>query len=66
MADVEKLIGKCKSYKIVSFDVFDTLLKRDVYSPVDVFSLVEIRYDSANVIQSSFSIKRRIAEKKAK
>lgn len=66
MADVEKLIGKCKSYKIVSFDVFDTLLKRDVYSPGDVFSLVEIQYDSANAIQSSFSIKRRNAEKKAR
>ncbi|PNV60590.1 hypothetical protein C0033_17650 [Clostridium sp. chh4-2] len=33
----ENIIMKLKDYDIVSFDIYDTLLKRDVNSPVDVF-----------------------------
>ena len=35
------LFNKCRKYNVVSFDIFDTLLKRDVFFPADVFKLVE-------------------------
>lgn len=34
------IINKIAPYKYVSFDIFDTLLKRDVLTPIDVFKLV--------------------------
>lgn len=34
---VKKLINIVKGYDIVSFDIFDTLIKRDVYKEHDVF-----------------------------
>lgn len=37
----ERKIGK---YGIVTFDIFDTLLKRDVLHPTDVFEIVETIY----------------------
>lgn len=33
---------KCRKYKIVSFDIFDTLLVRNFICPEDVFKLVEM------------------------
>lgn len=39
--DVDSIIRKVKNYKTVSFDIFDTLLKRNVDNPTDVFALVE-------------------------
>lgn len=41
ISSVEELIKKVSPYDFVSFDIFDTLLKRDVPSPEDVFSIVE-------------------------
>ena len=41
-----KLIDIVKEYDIVSFDIFDTLIKRDVYKEYDVFDLVEKKYNS--------------------
>lgn len=37
----EEIIKKIAPYNIISFDIFDTLLKRDVPIPSDVFSIVE-------------------------
>ena len=43
---------KCVSkYDIVSFDIFDTLLKRNVLRPEDVFDLVEDRYNHLHEIK---------------
>lgn len=42
---IEYIIREIDKYSIISFDVFDTLLKRDVYSPQDVFDLVEKIYN---------------------
>ena len=39
--DGEKLKKLIDRAEWVSFDIFDTLLKRDVPTPVDVFSIVE-------------------------
>ena len=40
-ADIEKIKSKVENYEIVSFDIFDTLLKRNVKKPTDVFKYVE-------------------------
>ena len=56
------LIEKCKRYDVISFDVFDTLLKRDVMTPTDVFKLVEIDYDRKYECHSGFAQKRISAE----
>lgn len=48
-------------YSIVSFDLFDTLIKRDVKKPVDVFKLVERRMPD-NIKCNNFSKDRINAE----
>lgn len=40
----EQIIDRIKGYDTVSFDVFDTLLKRDVQTEADVFDYVEKSY----------------------
>lgn len=42
----EKIKNMLDNYKIISFDIFDTLLKRNVMKPSDVFELVEEIYNS--------------------
>lgn len=67
MQKLEKRFRTIQNYKVVSFDIFDTLLKRDVFVPTDVFLIVEKIYENMNHIsQSAFSIKRREAERKAR
>lgn len=39
--DIEKIVKKCSKYKYVSFDVFDTLIKRNVSAPKNIFDIVE-------------------------
>ena len=39
--DTGALIKRCSKYTTISFDVFDTLLKRNVDSPNRVFKLLE-------------------------
>ena len=53
---------KCKKREVISFDLFDTILKRDVFSPVDVFSLVEKEADGKMGIRSGFSERRKKTE----
>lgn len=63
---VTTLKKKCSKYRVITFDVFDTLLKRDVGSPEDVFKIVEIMYEDRYGIEGSgFAEKRIEAEKKA-
>lgn len=57
----EKLIKKCEQYEYITFDIFDTLLKRDLKNPSDVFKLVEVICRKENFFQ-----KRIDAEKKAR
>ena len=38
--DTEKLISVIKNYDVISFDIFDTFLKRNVKRPTDVFVYV--------------------------
>ena len=44
----DNIIKMIQPYDVVSFDVFDTLLKRDVESESDVFDLVERKYNSTH------------------
>ena len=40
---IQKIYEKIKCYSYVSFDIFDTLVLRNVSCPEDVFSIVEYR-----------------------
>ena len=57
----EKLISVVKNYDVISFDIFDTLLKRNVRRPSDVFVYVERKFDIPG-----FAKKRIEAEQKAR
>ncbi len=43
-----KLFECVSKYDVISFDIFDTLLKRNVLKPEDVFDLVEDRYNNTH------------------
>ena len=64
--DTGKLERKIQNYKVVSFDIFDTLLKRDVYKPTDVFELVQKEYCKRFRKKSNFKELRILAEKQAR
>ena len=59
-ADREELIRAINRHEIISFDIFDTLLKRTVLHPKDVFEVVEERTgikgfaDMRDEIQTAF------------
>lgn len=38
-------LKELNKFKYVSFDIFDTLIKRNVHNPKDVFKLVELKYN---------------------
>lgn len=57
---MERLLKKCQKYEVISFDVFDTLLKRDVVSPNIVFNLVEIEFKKKHNDISIFFAQKRI------
>ena len=42
------MIEKIKGYEYVSFDIFDTLVKRDVPRPIDVFTLIGNQFHIKN------------------
>lgn len=57
------LWNKIKSFKYVSFDIFDTLIKRNVAIPKDVFMYVEDTYNSVSAFPISFYSQRIEAER---
>lgn len=59
--DTEQLSKSVSRYKYVSFDIFDTLVKRDVPEPTDVFEIVGKRINVPD-----FKLKRINAEKQAR
>ena len=58
--DAEALYEKIRGYSYVSFDIFDTLVKRNVEEPTDIFSIIE------KTVGSGFKGKRIEAEKRAR
>ena len=64
---LEKIWNKINKYEYVSFDVFDTLIKRNVQRTHDIFRLVELKYNKDNNEKIQNYVKYRIeAEQKAK
>lgn len=63
---MNQLITQIKKYQIITFDVFDTLITRDVYEPQDVFYFVEKRYNNLYHCNCDFMTKRINAEKNAR
>lgn len=63
---LERIKKEINKYDYVSFDIFDTLINRNVKSPDDVFDLVEFEYNknkTKNKIKN-FKEKRILAERK--
>ncbi len=59
---IKKLINK---KKVVSFDIFDTLIRRMVKNPHDIFDLVEKKFNALNDYDNIYNFKKNriIAEK---
>lgn len=64
MQDIYTYINR---FQYISFDIFDTILKRGVKSPTAVFDIVENFYNDENEVKIyHFKEKRVLAEKKAR
>lgn len=50
----EKIVNVLNKYEYVSFDIFDTLLVRNIESPNDIFKLVELEAKEQKLIDDSF------------
>lgn len=62
----KKIIQKAETYETVSFDMFDTLIRRNVKRPADVFMLVSNRYQKIHGVKvDEFPERRILAEAKA-
>lgn len=59
--DTAGIIKQIEEYDIVSFDIFDTLLKRNVKKPTDVFRYMEKKYNKEGFFKARIE-----AEKKAR
>ena len=65
--DTNKILNRLCKYDYVSFDIFDTIVKRDVTSPFEVFSLVEKTYNKTHAVPiSGYKESRCAAEKEAR
>ena len=64
--DNSSIIKRINKYKAVSFDIFDTLLKRDVFRPSDVFRIVQTEAQERYEIDIDFKALRINAEKTAR
>lgn len=61
---IEALYNRIVDYDFISFDLFDTLIKRDVDKPTDVFRLVERKWQEISGENISFFKERIEAEQK--
>lgn len=64
--EIIKLKNKIKEVDIVSFDIFDTLLLRNVVAPTDIFEVVEQKYYNETKRKIDFKKGRILAEEKAR
>ena len=61
--ELKKLI---ENNEVISFDIFDTLIKRNIKRPTDVFELIEIIYNNSSENKINFKNNRILAERKAR
>ncbi len=67
MYDYKNIIKQIAKYEYISFDVFDTLIKRNIENPTDLFDLVQKIYNQTNKpLLENFKEKRIEAERKAR
>lgn len=59
----QELLERIDAYDVISFDLFDTLLMRQVLLPEDVFELVDYRLKEQGIAIERFSEKRLASEK---
>lgn len=64
--NIEELKEKIAKSEVVSFDLFDTLLLRNVIHPTDIFKVVEFEYNDKNNLKLEFYKIRILAEKLAR
>ena len=62
---INELLGQIDQYSCISFDIFDTLIKRDCYKPTELFQFMEAEIDKKYHIQSHFASLRILAEREA-
>ena len=70
MIDIKQIKKEISKYDVISFDLFDTLIKRDCYKPTEIFYFIEQKVDQEFGRKSNFSVERMraeiVARKKAK
>lgn len=49
--NINQMMKKIQEFDYVSFDIFDTLIKRNLPEPEDVFTLVKLKYEKYSGIQ---------------
>ena len=59
----EALFEKIRRAEVVSFDLFDTLVTRKVYSYMDIFELVDLELKNRGIVIPDFARRRLAAEK---
>lgn len=63
----DKILKEINKYEYVSFDIFDTLIKRNVFNEKNIFKIIEHKYNAfQNKKINDFYETRILAEKKAK
>lgn len=62
--DVPSIINQIEKYDIVSFDIFDTLLKRNVKKPIDVFEYIEKKHNKVDFCEQRIAAEKRARAKK--
>mgnify|MGYP002561052627 CR=1 FL=1 len=66
--NIQKIKKTIDSKNIISFDIFDTLIRRMIKNPHDIFDLIERKYNSLNVGNkiSDFKRNRILSEKECR
>ncbi|SHF40643.1 HAD-IA family hydrolase [Vibrio gazogenes] len=66
--DKKRLISEIDNFDVISFDIFDTLVLRNVFEPIDIFKAVESRYKFENndLSANGFATERVEAEHRAR
>jgi len=62
--DVASIINQIEKYDIVSFDIFDTLLKRNVKKPTDVYEYIEKKSNKTGFCEQRIAAEKRARAKK--
>lgn len=58
--NMQEITKKTDTYKFISFDIFDTLIKRNVMNPQDIFDILILKYNNIYGLNIENFKKRRI------